>query len=299
MCTILSQLMNKHITCKRCTCTRDFRNPFSKPIRNGFKDVMIRVNKFLLIEFEESDVNIKVQDTGKVTERSELSQSGGSERLVNENIELLDKNTDLQKRANEEKKYSLYGVQVHYRVLQILFIAFLAVFGMSFVLFWNTFIVDEKIGCDSEWDCFYTSNSSLRETIDCTQYDENATTICFRIALKFPEGIGDAGGFMFAMQVLVNFLIYITVRVRSITCSSRRDKIGRFVLLGIIIIVQLVATVIVPLCLRALPEIQTTLRTSQRELQFWTYMYMSFILLIIVPAIALGVKTGNYFKTKV
>ena len=41
---------------------------------------------------------------------------------------------------------------------------------------------------------------------------------------------------MFAMQVLVNSLIYITVRVRSITCSSICGKIGRFVLLGIIII---------------------------------------------------------------
>ena len=210
---ILSQLI-----CKKHK--RVFRNPFSKPIRNGFKDVTIRVNKFLLIEFEERDINREVQDTSKVTEGSQLSQSRGSERLVNENIELLDKNTDLQKRVNGEKKYSLYGVQVHYWVLQILFIFFLAVFGMSFVLFWNTFIADEKIGCDNEWDCFYTINNSLREPIDCKLYDENATTICFRKALKFPEGIGAAGGFMFAMQVLVNLLIYITVRVRSITCSS-------------------------------------------------------------------------------
>ena len=100
---------------------------------------------------------------------------------------------------------------------------------------------------------------------------------------------------MFAMQVLVNFLIYITFRVRSITCSSICGKIGRFVLLGIITIVQVAATVIVPsyMYLQLVPEIQTTLHTSQRQLQFWTYICMSVILLIIVPAIALGVKTGN------
>ena len=62
---------------------------------------------------------------------------------------------------------------------------------------------------------------------------------------------------------------------------------------------QLAATVIVPIYLQLVPEIQTTLETSQRKLQFGTYIYMSVILQFLVPFVALGVKTGNSFKTKV
>ena len=83
------------------------------------------------------------------------------------------------------------------------------------MLFWNTFITEEMYGCDSGWDCFplhVRNNTPIQSTPitdNCTDYidDENVTVICF---LSTPRGLE-----MFAMQVLVNVLIYITVRMKS------------------------------------------------------------------------------------
>lgn len=106
-------------------------------VGNCFEDIMVRVNKFFLIEFVEQtmSLNVELKHPGE-DETTKLIQRTGNGEL------------------KAEKKYFLYGVEVHYRVLHALFIVFLTVFGVSFVLFWNTFMADEKIGCDNEWDCF-------------------------------------------------------------------------------------------------------------------------------------------------
>ena len=243
-----------------------------KNLSNIFKDIVIRVNKFLVIEFEERKEN--------VTE--ELKDNGN------------DETTEIIQHRRGTNKYFLYGVEVRYRVIRTLCVVFLTVFGMSFVLFWNTFIADEIIGCDSEWDCFVSGGniSSYEPINNCTQYDkydENITIICFRIALKFSEGVGDAGGFLFAMQVLVNFLIYITVRLGSFKGSNRCTLLGGYLcmIFGLTIVIVFVPWVLFV----SVPEIIETFRTPQRLLQFIIYTCMNIVTIMIFPPILLqGIK---------
>ena len=158
----------------------------------------------------------------------------------------------------DEGDFSVFGEKTNKVLLYYLFLVVITIIGSSFVLFWNTFITDEMYGCDSGWDCFplHVSNNtpiqSTSITDNCTNYidDENVTVICYKLALKYSEGIGDGGGFMFAMQVLVNVLIYITVRMKSFKrCSEKCMCITNYGLLALLWLSQLAITIITPLAL--------------------------------------------------
>ena len=47
---------------------------------------------------------------------------------------------------------------------------------------------------------------------DCSNFT-HMEIICFRMAYKYSEGLGEAGGFLFVMKVIVNFLTWLSVRL--------------------------------------------------------------------------------------
>lgn len=107
-------------------------------------------------------------------------------------------------------------------VLQYFFIIFISLVLVSFILFWNTFTSNVFFGCDPHFDCFplHTNNKTPIDTTplkNCSEFaeNENVTILCFQLVYRYSEGIGEAGGFLFIMQVIANLLIYITVRIRT------------------------------------------------------------------------------------
>ena len=178
---------------------------------------MIRLSNFLLFEFvvqqgnkecEENEEDVHLEESSASEDTDPENENGSHDEPVdNENgshDEPVDDETNDQQentltlvheyqeytqielgtsmgRKKEKKQllYYLYGVQVHYRLIQFLFVVSLSIIGMSFVLFWNTFIAEAVYGCDSEYgDCFvlYTGNKNYRpeELItNCTDFNEN------------------------------------------------------------------------------------------------------------------------------
>ena len=207
--------------------------------------------------------------------------------------------------TNEEESFFLYGVEVRDCLIYYLFLIFLTIIGASFILFWNTFITDEFYGCDSGWDCFplhVSNNTPIQSepiTENCTDYinNENVTVLCYKLALKYSEGIGDGGGFMFAMQVMVNILVYATVGTQNSTCCKRCCNKCCYITIIMITVwlLQLTITIALPLGLYANRlDVRETLDTPQRKFQFATYMCMNFILLPLVPTIGI-----QYWSNKI
>ena len=347
--TIISSLIYYTIIkrlCKCCitrSCIKFFKKcPKCTIIRDGVKDVMIRLSNFLLFEFVVQEGNKEFEENG---EDDHLEESSAREDTASENENgshdepidnengshdepVYDETNDQQEneltlvheyqeytqielststgRKKEKKQllYYLYGVQVHYRLIQFLFVVSLTIIGMGFVLFWNIFIAEQIYGCDNEYDCFvFQTEYSPPELItNCTDFKDNniAFSICFKLVFKFSEGIGDSGGFLFAMQVLVNLLIYVTIRIRKMKCNNaccRRTV--KFAVLLTIFILQLALTLVAPITfVLTEPVVYKTFQTLQRRYQFWTYIYMSIILLFVVPFVAIGTKNSKTNEQK-
>lgn len=237
---------------------------------NGLRDLMLRMTQFLLFEFEHI------------------------------------------KKGNEQI-YLLYGVRVSVYALNFLFVLLLGIIFASLISFWNAFLTEATLDeCDPHADCFEVSRSSgvslSKDRItDCDSFtiDERTTTVCFRMAYKYSEALGEAGGFLFSMQVITNIFIYIVVRtvrvVLKITkilvykcitnpdnqkMSSKIKCVSLFAkLLGMLIVqtAYVGILIVVPLQFVVLrSDFRQTLVTPQRALQLALYTY-TICLLFLVP----------------
>ena len=290
---------------------------------------MIRVSNFLLFEFVVQERNKQCKESGEDDhlEKNSARENNDPENENGSHDEPVDDETNVQQeneltlvheyqeytqielgtsmgRKKEKKQYYLYGVQVHYRLIQFLFVVSLSIIGMSFVLFWNTFIAEAIYGCDSEYDCFvyYTDSINYRPQqliTNCTDFKDNniSFSICFKLVFNFSEGIGNSGGFLFAMQVLVNLLVFVTIRVRKMKCNNACCRLTvKFGVLITIFILQLALTLVAPITFVITGLI--VYKSFQRLYQFWTYIYMSFILLFVVPFVAIGTKNSKTNEQK-
>ena len=250
-------------------------------LRNAMRDVVIRANKYFLLEFDYSTDLIKENEPHKIS-----------------------------------YSYTMFGATVKFYVLQYFFIIFLSLVLVSFILFWNTFTSNVFFGCDPHFDCFplHTSNETPIHTIslkNCSEFaeNENVTILCFQLVYRYSEGIGEAGGFLFIMQVIVNLLIFITVRIRTTfsemylqtrkmnpkktpVCSAKFIRICTLVITVIVIPTSYaLITVGVPLGFYQIrPEFYASLQTPQRFLQFLIYLFINFVLLLIPIFVALGTE---------
>ena len=259
-------------------------------LQNAFRDVMIRVSKYFLLEFDYT-------------------------------VEEKDENEPY----NTTYSYSMYSATVEFYVLQYFFIVFLSMIMVSFILFWNTFTSSVFIGCDPYYDCFplHASNETPIQTLplkDCSRYsgNENVTILCFQLVYKYSEGIGEAGGFLFIMQVIVNLLIYITVRIQTIFANAYIEFRKRYIHRSSVVNAKLIRvcslivtmlliptgyaliTVGIPLGFyRIRPEFYASLQTPQRFLQFMIYLFINFVLILIPIFVGRGTRDNLLKETQI
>lgn len=276
---VLTCVGNFCCCCFKCLCPVRF-------ILDGLRDVMLRMTNFLLFEFE-------------------------------------------HKKQGDKHIYLLYGVRVSIHALNFLFILLVGIVFASLISFWNTFLTEASLGeCDPRADCFPITRQSFsvinfspssRERIsDCDNIvinDEASTIVCFRMSYRYSEGLGEAGGFLFSMQVIANIFIYVVVRtVRVVlkvmkilvykTTSNPNNKemsckikcVSFFAKLFAILVIQTMYVgilIILPLQLVVLRgDFRETLVTPQRALQLVLYSY-TICLLFLVP-LFVGIFVQGY-----
>ena len=265
-----------------------------------FDHIVARMNNFFMAEFE--DKKRKANSKGQANHEQQTRENENEQQTREKENEQQTREKENEQHTDREEHYSLYGVQVNDCLIHYLFTIFMTVIGASFAIFWNTFITDEFYGCDSSKDCFpmYVRNRTLiqYEPIrdNCMEYinDENIIVICYQLAFKYAEGIGDGGGFMFAMQVMVNLLVYATIGVQIIIPKNCCSGCNTFWSLTTVWLFQFVITVLIPLFLLIEPEVLTTIDTPQRQIQFATYMMMNIILLPLIPVTTCGIRYEEY-----
>ena len=245
---------------------------------DGLRDVTLRTTRFLLFEFE-------------------------------------------HEKAVEKHVYNLYGVQVYLFVLQYLFIVLLTIYSVSGLTFWNTFLAETTVDqCDTLSDCFpiHRANETPIQTTPITDCDDfpvtdNVSILCFQLVYRYSEGLGEAGGFLFSMQVMTNILIYAVVRmVRSmlklfkIVISRRKGEpmseermrkyagrlsvISKTVAVLLVLILYCILVVLLPLWLFFdRKEFRETLKTPQRQLQLFLYEYTILVLFLVPPIVGFGI----------
>ena len=253
---------------------------------DGFRDSMLRTTNFLLFEFE-------------------------------------------HEKAVKKHEYRLYGVQVHLFVLQYLFIVLLTILSVCVLTFWNIFLAESTVdSCDSLYDCFpiHRANQtpiSIPAITNCDDFsiNENTTVLCYRVVYRYSEGLGEAGGFLFSMQVITNLLIYCIVRMvramlkitkiavhRKISQSNHQELSKKWVLrisiiskvsaVLIILAVYFLTIVLVPLWqLLSTQEFEETLRTPDRQLQLYLYEYTIFILFLVPLIVGGGIYGSQLFHS--
>ncbi len=229
------------------------------------------------------------------------------------------------KKRGKEHIYLLYGVRVSVYALNFLSVLLLGIMFASLISFWNTFLTESTIDeCDSRADCFQIFRSAgimSRESeriTDCNNIvmnDERRTTVCFRMAYRYSEGLGEAGGFLFSMQVITNIFIYIIVRIVRVVLKVTKILIHKnvadpdstqfkyrikcvsfFAKLVAMLLVQAVYAgilIVLPLQLVVLrSDFRQTLVTPNRLLQLILYSY-TICLLFLVP-LFVGIFVQGY-----
>ena len=98
----------------------------------------------------------------------------------------------------------------------------------------------------------------------------------------------------------MNLLIYFTIRVRKMKCNNACCTITvKFAVFITIFILQLAITIVAPITtVNSVPVVYKTFLTLQRQYQFLIYIYMSFILLFVVPFVAIGTKNSKTNEQK-
>lgn len=264
----------------------------------GLRDTMLRTINFLLFEFE------KIEQT------------------------------DEKAKKKHKYEYRLHGVPVHLFVLQYLFIVLLSILAVSVLSFWNVFFADSALDvCSELLDCFpvYRDNSTpieIEPITNCSEHivDEDSTIICFEVVYRYSEGLGEAGGFLFSMQVIINIVIYVVVsifrtvlkitkiasnrevaRVRTMSDIGRKwpcgvPRFAKALTMSLTLAMYLIILILLPVwVLHQREDFLSTIETSQRRMQLALYAYTVFELFLVPLIVGSGVyarRTYNRIKVK-
>ncbi len=227
----------------------------------GFHDTLRRSLSFFLFEFDS-----KQEQTTTQEERLDGGESG-------------------QTKAGTKivPTYYLYGVKVKKFFIGNLFAVFLVLVMTSIVTFMNTFLTENSFSCEENFDCFVMIDEDVfknERITDCSNFT-HMEIICFRMAYKYSEGLGEAGGFLFVMQVIVNFLTWLSVRLGS--KGGQHCRKCTVVAFSVVMSLSYVFVVAFLPFLAALerPKVYETLKTPQRQLQLFIYAYSNLFLAII------------------
>ncbi len=179
--------------------------------------------------------------------------------------------------------------------------------------------------CDSLYDCFpiHRANQtpiSIPTITNCDDFsiNENTTVLCYRLVYRYSEGLGEAGGFLFSMQVITNHCVVRMVRAMlKITKIALRRKIpqsndqeldkkwvlrisliSRVSVVLIVLALYFLIIVLVPLWLLLdRQDFEETLRTPDRQLQLYLYEYTIFVLFLIPLIVGGGIYGSQLFDS--
>ncbi len=156
----------------------------------------------------------------------------------------------------------------------------------SIVTFLNTFLLENSFSCEENFDCFAMTDEDILKNeriTDCSNFT-HMDIICFRMAYKYLEGLGEAGGFLFVMQVIVNFLTWLSVRLGS--KGGQHCRKCTIVAFSVVMSLSYVFVVAFLPFLATLekPELYQTLKTPQCQLQLFIYAYSN-LFLVIIPIV--------------
>ncbi len=267
---------------------------------SAIRDVMLRTVKFLIFEFE---------------------------------YEKIEK-TDNKSKNKHTFEYRLNGVPVHLFVIQYLFIVLLSILAVSLLSFWNVFFAESQLDeCSLLQDCFplFRDNSTpidINPITNCADHlvNEDTTIICFQVVYWYSEGLGEAGGFLFSMQVIMNIVIYVVVsmfrtlikitkiasnrkvvRERSMSDIGRNwcismPRLAKTLTMVLTLIMYLIIVILLPIwVLHEREDFLITITTTQRRMQLALYAYTVFVMFLVPLIVSSGVfarRTYNRIKVK-
>ena len=272
-------------TCLCCTCTTSKTCCGFQFIRDGLRDVMLRMTNFLLFEFEHT-------------------KSSSGEHIY----------TLYGVRVSVHALYFLFILLV-----SIIFVCMISFWNT----FLSEATLDQCNPTADCFPINRATGHLIRvQPIEnCTDFeiDETNTVVCFEVVYRYSKGLGEAGGFLFSMQAITNIFIYIVVRtIRTILkiakiliykCSSdptnkqMKNKVicvSIFAKLLAILIVQasyVVMLIVIPIWFVVLrTDFQTTLRTPQRKLQLGLYIYTVSLLFMVPLFVGIFIQGYNVYE---
>lgn len=172
--------------------------------------------------------------------------------------------------------YSICGRHVRPWLLAVLFLVVMFVCSCTLIAFWNTFLVDESMKCDSTMDCF-ALNSSTWDSVteepltNCTTYqDQNFTIHCYKFVFNYASALGDAGGVLVLASVIMNVQAGLWVGA-----SSQEGKIGWWCAVVAVTIMNIACSIgllVSPFLVFLIPLFRdTVVSTNRSQIQFFTY----------------------------
>ncbi len=173
--------------------------------------------------------------------------------------------------------YSICGRHVRPWLLAMLFLVVMFVYTCTLIAFWNTFLVDESITCDSTMDCFAINSTTYspisEEPIEnCTKYenDENYTIHCYKFVFNYGSALGDAGGVLVLASVIMNVQAGLWVGA-----SSQKGRVGWWCAVSTVTILNIIGSIgllSLPMIVFTVPLFkETVVETNRAQIKFFTY----------------------------
>ena len=234
------------------------------------RDILIRSTKFFLSEFEGPKGGWKIEK--ECAKQSQIFNSG-----------MAVQNTSTS--TDTKRTYKLYGIKVKKFFIHLLFLLRVILILTSAVTFFSAFLTETAFSCIENFDCFLMTEEdkySEDKLEDCENFT-SSEIICFRLAYKYSEALGEAGGYLYVMRVVMNLLTWMSVRLGDYI-GDYHKKWQVTAIAMIISGIFVFLTVLLPsFATLERPDVYDTFRTPKRQLQLVIYAYSNIIMVVIPP----------------
>ena len=218
------------------------------------RDILIRTTKFFLSEFEGPKGGWKIEKQ-ECAKQPQIFNSGKA-------VQNTSTTTDTK------RTYKVYGIKVKKFFIHLLFLLRVILILTSAVTFFSAFLTETAFSCIENFDCFLMTEEdeySDQKLEDCENFT-SSEIICFRLAYKYSEGLGEAGGYLYVMRVVMNLLTWISVRLGDYIGDNRKKwevTAISLIISGIFVFLTILLPYFATL---ERPDVYDTFRTPKRQL---------------------------------